>query len=1533
MLRSKDIVNKNNKEPLLFQIIDWSNNDIDLKNDDEEESDDESNNKYKKKKRLALRGYGVTNKGHSISIHIFNFRHYFYVKIPQNWTESTFRSFKNACIDKIPEYLQDGLYEFKMVYRKDFYGFTNNKSFKFAYLSFKNQRCYYGFKRLFTESSEKKIYIGKLKQYFDFSKKLYETKVPPLLRFFHNNDLSPSSWMKIEEEKYILNVPKQTRAQIDISVDAKHIEHIDLKQTPQIIVASFDIECTSCDGAFPKFTRPDDPIIQIGTSAYMYGDDNCALKYICTLKKSNPVEGMIVESYDNERDLLIGWAKFIEKLDPDIMTGYNIWGFDWEYIYERAKMQNCVSSMFKHLNRIKNMNEIKQDITIQEISSSALGQNILKYIQIEGIVQIDLLKVVQRDHKLDSYKLDNVSKVFMGQQKVDLSPAQLFENYREGSPEKIREIAVYCIKDCVLVNELINKLQVITNNMGMSNVCIVPLSFLFTRGQGIKIFSLVVKFCNDEKFIIKDLNDDDIDKNSYEGAIVFVPKPGIYFEPVVVMDYNSLYPSSMIAENISHDSMVGYKEYGLKEKKNRNDTDEYELVKDTVKHEYENIEGYHYIDIEYDIFQGIDDDKKKIGYKVCKFAEPDNGDKSLLPRILRKLLKARKDTRKVMKYKTITTKSGESYEGLYEEKDNGIVEINNLELGVKKYKKDDIETIVITNNDFQIGVLDGLQLAYKVTCNSLYGQVGASTSPICFKELAACTTATGRKMVIVARDLTLEKFEGSKLTYGDSVASYTPIYVKYKNKLDICTIEELGKKYGNNIWLRCIEEGKETKEYCELDNIETWTENRWTKLFRIIRHNLSNQKKMIRILTHTGMVDVTDDHSLLKIDGNEISPKDITIGTELMHKKIDFKLMDENITIDEARIYGFFFGDGSCGSYNCKSGNQNSWALNNSNLDIINKYVKLCEKVYNNFNWKYYETLESSGVYKLTFTSNKYGDKKKFINEYRKNTYYENCKIIPDFILNSNEKIRKSFWEGLYDADGDKDKNGYTRIDQKNQISAANICLLAQSIGYKTSINIRKDKPNIYRITCTKGYQRKNPNKVKKIVSISNYNDYVYDLTTENHHFAAGIGNLIVHNTDSVFINFSDTIRLRNPGQELTEKDLLKQSIVLGEEAAEHINTYMKAPQNIEYEKTFWPFCIFSKKRYFGNKYEFDLDKYKQTSMGIVLKRRDNAPIVKTIYGGVIDIILNKRNVDESKAYFKKAIENLLEGKIDISQLVVSKTVRTDYSNPTLIAHKVLADRMGDRDPGNKPQSNDRIPYCYIEHENLKCKVCDIKVNPDTCKCVDCMNIYCYTHLGNHRSICIKICRFCRKTNDDLVNDYQEEHNKNASEEMKKKITLDRCNTCFGNYCKPCFVKHNIRKDKYKVLHNDKCKKPLSNKLLQGDLIEHPLYITEKKLKINYNYYLTNQIEKPVFQIFDLVMKNPKTIIEDVVRKQKNKKNGNASIKLWFKAMNNNTNLTGQKEKSEFETVVDYNQFDEDENMLEGFEEEDDKNPDSIIYD
>ena len=142
------------------------------------------------------------------------------------------------------------------------------------------------------------------------------------------------------------------------------------------------------------------------------------------------------------------------------------------------------------------------------------------------------------------------------------------------------------------------------------------------------------------------------------------------------------------------------------------------------------------------------------------------------------------------------------------------------------------------------------------------------------------------------------------------------------------------------------------------------------------------------------------------------------------------------------------------------------------------------------------------------------------------------------------------------------------------------------------------------------------------------------------------------------------------------------------------MTSHLKKPQDLEYEKVFYPFIIFSKKRYVGNKYELDPTKFKQTSMGIVLKRRDNAPILKQIYGGIIDTILNKSNIEDAKEYYKNEVKNYLMVML-ILKLIITKSIKANYANPTTIAHKVLADRMGERDPGNKPQSNDRIPYCY----------------------------------------------------------------------------------------------------------------------------------------------------------------------------------------------------------------------------------------------
>jgi hypothetical protein len=506
---------------------------------------------------------------------------------------------------------------------------------------------------------------------------------------------------------------------------------------------------------------------------------------------------------------------------------------------------------------------------------------------------------------------------------------------------------------------------------------------------------------------------------------------------------------------------------------------------------------------------------------------------------------------------------------------------------------------------------------------------------------------------------------------------------------------------------------------------------------------------MLRVLTHTGCVDVTDDHSLVKIDGTEISPKDCNIGVELLHK--DLPLFDNkcsSINEEEAQIMGFFFGDGSCGSYNCTSGKKSSWALNNSSLILLNEYQELCRNVYSDLDWKIMDTFKSSGVYKLVPTSNgKYGKISSFVNRYRTLMYSKNVKIIPLEILYSNTNIQKSFWKGMYDADGDKNKNGCLRIDQKNQLSATLIYLLAKNLGYSVSLNTRRDKPDIYRVTVTTNAQRKNTIAIKKLHEIQ-YSGFVYDITTENHHFAAGVGNMIVHNTDSVFFKFNLTDK--ETGEKIVGDKALELSIEIAQEACQQVSKVLKQPHDFEYEKTFMPFCLLSKKRYVSIKYEFDPKKGKRNEMGIVLKRRDNAPIVKDIYGGVIDILMKEKNIQKAIEYVHKWLQDLVDGNIPIEKLIITKSLRSFYKKPESIAHKVLADRIGQREPGNKPTSGDRIPFVYI-------------------------------------------------------------------------------------------VTKSLGKGK---------------KVLQGDKIETPTYIKENKLQIDYSFYITNQIMKPLLQLFGLVLKD-----------------------------------------------------------------------------
>jgi DNA polymerase elongation subunit (family B) len=823
---------------------------------------------------------------------------------------------------------------------------------------------------------------------------------------------------------------------------------------------------------FPKVEG--DKVTFIGSTFVKYGQNgnrpylnHCIVLDTCD-RLDDEVPNSVVESYTTEADVLLAWTQLIQTENPDIIIGYNIFGFDYQFMFRRAVETGCYEEFLKlSRNRdelcanpggnasagggggyVNPNTEITADNVAIEQTKIALasGQYDLHFIKMTGRLQVDVYNYLRRDFNLSSYKLDDVSSYFIGDAvksveynasthttrvvsanllglesgnyvkfeqtnhstdlykdghkfkvvaipsasdgggfivegsatpdmktmvrwglaKDDVSPQDIFRMTNEG-PRERAVIAKYCIQDCNLVHHLMSKIDILTGYTEMAKICSVPISFLVMRGQGIKLTSYVAMKCR-EKNTLMPVIDKDRSESGYEGAIVLPPKCGLYLDnPVACNDYSSLYPSSMISENLSHDSKVWTKEYD-------NDGN---LIRETGESCYDNLPGYKYVDITYDTYRWTRPKsatktaaaavKVKCGTKVCRFAQFPEGEKGIMPAILEELLVARKTTRKLAEKQT---------------------------------------------DAFMANILDKRQLGYKVTANSLYGQCGAKTSTFYEVDVAASTTATGRKLLTYAR--------------------------------------------------RVVEEA--------------------------------------------------------------------------------------------------------------------------------------------------------------------YGD-----------------------------------------------------------------------------ILLPTSHPN-YPVVHSKA-------------------EYIYG------------------DTDSVFFTFN----LATPeGVPIRGKDAIEITIELAKQVGDYSSKFLKAPHGWVYEKTICPFALLRKKGYVGVYYEQNPNKGKLKSMGIVLKRRDNAPIVKEIYGGIIDILMKEQNIDRAIAFLREKLQYMIDQKCPIDKLIITKSLRSDYKNPAQIAHKVLADRMGVRDPGNKPNTGDRIPYAYI--------------------------------------------------------------------------------------------------------HND------TKGALQGDKIEHPDYIHKHKLQLNYSFYITNQIMKPVQQLFALVL-------------------------------------------------------------------------------
>ena len=498
--------------------------------------------------------FGKTSEGQSVCV-TTAFSPYFFIKLPTDdyevHAENYFKSIRRAC---------PGLQmSYETQTSMDVWGFQNSKKFYFMKLMFQTlanrRKVGYSLKqslKVYEQAPPRLEGEPYEEPNFEFVKmKLYESNLDPVLRLMHITGIQSTGWLDSGEM-----CSKAEYANTDIDILCKNwkdLKPIDKPETAPFVVASLDIECNSSTGKFPDAEIPGDCCFQIAISLCTFGTDIPYDKTCFCYKKTDPnLEECNVLSYDSEKEMLEAFGMYLVRMDIDIITGWNIFGFDMDYIMKRADMVGC-SIGFYEMSKLKGY-ECK--MKVKKLSSSALGDNELKLLPIPGRFIFDLFHEVKKGYKLDSYKLDNVSKLYLGDQKIDMPAKEMFARFKEEDPIKLREVAEYCIKDTLLPHRLLSKLCTLINLLEMAKATWVPLCYLVERGQQIKVFSQLTKKAREMGYLVPTIEWGQGIVDGYEGATVLEAQKGAYYTPITALDFEALYPSIMMGHNLCYSTLI-----------------------------------------------------------------------------------------------------------------------------------------------------------------------------------------------------------------------------------------------------------------------------------------------------------------------------------------------------------------------------------------------------------------------------------------------------------------------------------------------------------------------------------------------------------------------------------------------------------------------------------------------------------------------------------------------------------------------------------------------------------------------------------------------------------------------------------------------------------------------------------------------------------------------------------------------------------------------------------------------------------------
>lgn len=698
-------------------------------------------------KRTQIRCYGIDKNGHTTALIISDFTPYVYIELPnsEDWKQ-VLRELESDIANKT--------ILTKIIEKQHLYKGKGVGRFLFCQCS---SRKYIGYIS----------YMLKTQTYRGYKLMIHEEQANSVLQLVSLRQVPMATWLSFSGID-VDDDCRQTSCDREIAVSWKSLNPSNI-QTPVFPkTMAFDLEVNSeVMNAMPS-NKPMDMIFQISCVIEHASIRRKILLTMSGVDLDSPLlEGIEVCSFETEEDLLFGFIDLLKRERPNVLTGYNILMFDISYLMKRCERYG----MMEDLQLAGYNNIFPADKRSIKWSSSAFSNQEYTFMEWEGILLMDLLPIIRRDYKFENYKLDTVSSILIGAEKDPVDYKEIFAAFRS---KKMARVGKYCVQDSNLCIDLFNHIHCWISLAEMAVVCKVSMFALYTQGQQVKIYGQVYDYCLRNNILVTSNGYECKTGERYLGAYVMDPVPGFY-ENVVPLDFNSLYPSLIIAHNICYSTFITDSE-----------------VTSTPPNHFNTFEWEDHVGCEHDpkiieianLTKRIDALEKRISIEVTRRTTARGNAKKT---IQEKINAIRNKQRPIRKLRTELKKgkpanredvdgniitgiicAKRKYRFLKKEIKQGVIPtiIRNL-LDSRKRVKLEMKTC----SQQEKVILDKKQLAYKVSANSQYGAMGVRRGMLPFMPGAMCITYLGRQAIQKAGDLACNKYNG-KWIYTDTDSTY-----------------------------------------------------------------------------------------------------------------------------------------------------------------------------------------------------------------------------------------------------------------------------------------------------------------------------------------------------------------------------------------------------------------------------------------------------------------------------------------------------------------------------------------------------------------------------------------------------------------------------------------------------------------------------------------------------------------------------------------------------------------------------------------